>query len=38
LSGCECVPPAHNPAAGALLEAFQLAGLPVTLSGIPDMK
>jgi len=38
LSGLECVAPDHNPAGGALLEAFQLAGLKVTLSGIPEMK
>ena len=38
LSGCTCVAPDFNPAGGALLEAFQLAGLDVTLSGIPEMK
>jgi N-acetylglucosamine kinase-like BadF-type ATPase len=31
-------PPDHGPAAGALLEAYRLAGLAVTLSNLPDSE
>lgn len=33
LSGCTCSPPDFSPAAGALIEAFQLCGLDVTPAG-----
>ena len=33
-----CQPPIHGPAAGALLEAYRLAGLSVSLADLPDEK
>jgi hypothetical protein len=31
-------PPLYGPAAGALLEAYRLAGLSVELSGLPEAE
>ena len=36
--GNHCGPPLHSPAAGALLEAYRVAGLTPRLSGVPDVK
>lgn len=35
--GC-CQPPVYGPAAGALLEAYRVAGLKLKLSGVPEFK
>jgi N-acetylglucosamine kinase len=32
-----CAPPAYPPAAGALIEAYRLAGLNVALTGVPEL-
>jgi hypothetical protein len=31
-------PPKHGPAAGALLEAYRMAGISATLSGLPEAE
>jgi N-acetylglucosamine kinase-like BadF-type ATPase len=36
--GVAAGPPLHGPAAGALMEAFRLAGMAVELSGVPAME
>ena len=36
--GARCIEPIHNPAAGALLEAYRAAGLRVGLSNVPELK
>jgi N-acetylglucosamine kinase-like BadF-type ATPase len=36
--GNRAVPPEHNPAAGALIEAYRAAGLQPRLSGVPALK
>ena len=36
--GNACGPPAHGPAAGALLEAYRAAGLSPRLSQVPEFK
>ncbi|MDX2181319.1 MAG: BadF/BadG/BcrA/BcrD ATPase family protein [Bryobacteraceae bacterium] len=33
-----CAPPEYPPAAGALLEAYRLAGLNVALTGVPELS
>jgi N-acetylglucosamine kinase-like BadF-type ATPase len=36
--GCRCVPPALNPAAGALLEAYAVCGKDIEISNVPALK
>ncbi|MEO7652558.1 MAG: BadF/BadG/BcrA/BcrD ATPase family protein [Bryobacteraceae bacterium] len=36
--GIRCIKPVHNPAAGALLEAYRASGVRVELSGVPELK
>ncbi len=36
--GCRCMTPLMDPAAGALLDAYQSAGRSPTLSGVPGLK
>lgn len=36
--GCHLAPPVYGPAAGALLEAYRMAGLPVSLQNIPEQE
>lgn len=36
--GSRVAPPVHNPAAGALIEAYRIAGLQPKLSGLPEFE